>query len=259
MQSISAVIITFNEELFIGKCLESLEGIADEIIVVDSFSTDSTVDICKKHGIRLVQHEFTGFMDQKNYSLTLASNNYVLSLDADEALSEELRRSVAEIKNNITADGYYVNRLNNFCGKWMRHSAWYPDRQLRLFNKEKGAWGPINVHETFKMKQGSKISRLEGDLLHWTFTSKNEFSEKIEHFSRIAANDYFKAGKKVWFMTPAIHMIWRFFLNYFLHLGFLDGRYGYLVCWQGARSSFLKYSMLRKLNRDARKTSKIKA
>jgi hypothetical protein len=109
------------------------------------------------------------------------------------------------------------------------------------------------------MKHGSRISRLNGDLLHWTFTSKKEFTEKIRHFSQIAANDYFKAGKKVSFMTPPIHMIWRFFLNYFLHLGFLDGRYGYLVCWQGARSSFLKYSMLRKLNRDARNKSKIKA
>jgi glycosyltransferase involved in cell wall biosynthesis len=253
MQGISAVIITLNEELFIGKCLESLEGIADEIIVVDSFSTDSTVDICKKNGVKLVQHEFTGFMDQKNYSLTLTANKYVLSLDADEALSDELRKSILEIKNNIRADGYYFNRLNNFCGKWMRHSAWYPDRQLRLFNKEMGHWGPINVHETFRMKPGSKISRLNGDLLHWTFTTKQEFTEKIGHFSNIAANDYFKAGKKVCLLTPSIHMVWRFFLNYFLHLGFLEGRYGYLVCWQGARSSFLKYSILRKLNRDARK------
>jgi hypothetical protein len=136
----------------------------------------------------------------------------------------------------------------------MKHSAWYPDRQLRLFNKEMGHWGPINVHETFRMNPGSKISRLKGDLLHWTYTSKKEFTEKIELFSMIAARDFFKAGRKVWPLTPTIHMTWRFFLNYFLHLGFLDGRYGYLVCWQGARSSFLKYFMLRKLNRDARKT-----
>jgi glycosyltransferase involved in cell wall biosynthesis len=253
MQSISAVIITFNEELFIGKCLESLNGIADEIIVVDSFSTDSTTDICKKYGVKLVQNAFTGFMDQKNYSLTLASNKYILSLDADEALSEDLKKSILEVKENISADGYYFNRLNNFCGKWMKHSAWYPDRQLRLFNKEMGKWGPINVHETFQMKPGSRISRIKGDLLHWTFTSKEEFTGKIEHFSRIAATDYFKAGRKVWPLTPTVHMLWRFFLNYFLHLGFLDGRYGYLVCWQGARSSWLKYHILRKLNREARK------
>ncbi|MCU0462920.1 MAG: glycosyltransferase family 2 protein [Bacteroidales bacterium] len=253
MQSISAVIITFNEELYIGKCLESLKGIADEIIVVDSFSTDSTADICKKHGVKLVQHEFTGFMDQKNYSLTLASNKYILSLDADEALSEELKKSILEVKKNISADGYYFSRLNNFCGKWMKHSAWYPDKQLRLFNKEMGKWGPINVHETFQMIPCSRISRIKGDLLHWTFTSKEEFTEKIKNFSNIAANDYFKAGKKAWPLTPSVHMLWRFFLNYFLHFGFLDGRYGFLVCWQGARSSFLKYSILRKLNRDARK------
>ena len=253
MHSISAVIITYNEELYIGKCLESLKGVADEIIVVDSFSSDSTPEICKKNDVKFFQHEFTGFMDQKNYSLTLASNKYVLSLDADEALSEDLRRSILEIKSGIKADGYFFNRLNNFCGRWMRHSAWYPDRQLRLFNKEKGSWGPINVHETFQMNPGSRIERLRGDLLHWTFTSKEEFTEKIEHFSRIAANDYFKAGRRVSAITPVIHLVWRFFLNYFLHLGFLDGRYGYLVCWQGARSSYLKYSILRKLNRDAQK------
>lgn len=251
MQKISALIITLNEEQYIGKCLESLEGVADEIIVVDSFSADSTVDICKKHGVRIIQHEFTGFMDQKNYSLSLASNKYILSLDADEALSEELRRSILEVKNDLKADGYYFNRLNNFCGKWMRHSAWYPDRQLRLFNKEKGKWGPINVHETFNMNHGSRISKLKGDLLHWTFTSKKEFADKIDHFSGIAANEYFKAGKQVSFFTPAVHMVWRFFLNYFLHLGFLDGRYGYVVCWQGARSSYLKYALLRKLNSEA--------
>ena len=247
---ISAIIITFNEALSIERCLSSIVGIADEIIVVDSFSADSTEDLCRKYNARFVKHEFTGFMDQKNYSLTLASYKYILSLDADEALSPELRDSLAEVKNNLVSDGYLFNRLGNFCGQWIRHSAWYPDRQLRLFNKEMGKWGTKNVHETFRMVAGSKITRLKGDLLHWSSDSVDDFSDKIRSYSDIAAKEFFKKGKKATVFTPSIHYIWRLFLTYFLHLGFLDGRNGWIVCSLGAKSSYLKYSWLRKLRRE---------
>jgi glycosyltransferase involved in cell wall biosynthesis len=247
---ISAIIITFNEALSIERCLSSIVGIADEIIVVDSFSADSTEDLCRKYNARFVKHEFTGFMDQKNYSLTLASYKYILSLDADEALSPELRDSLAEVKNNLVSDGYLFNRLGNFCGQWIRHSAWYPDRQLRLFNKEMGKWGTKNVHETFRMVAGSKITRLKGDLLHWSSDSVDDFSDKIRSYSDIAAKELFKKGKKATVFAPSIHYIWRLFLTYFLHLGFLDGRNGWIVCSLGAKSSYLKYSWLRKLRRE---------
>ena len=247
---ISAIIITFNEALSIERCLSSIVGIADEIIVVDSFSADSTEDLCRKYNARFVKHEFTGFMDQKNYSLTLASYKYILSLDADEALSPELHASLAEVKNNLVSDGYLFNRLGNFCGQWIRHSAWYPDRQLRLFNKEMGKWGTKNVHETFRMVAGSKITRLKGDLLHWSSDSVDDFSDKIRSYSDIASKEFFKKGKKATVFTPSIHYIWRLFLTYFLHLGFLDGRNGWIVCSLGAKSSYLKYSWLRKLRRE---------
>ena len=245
---ISAIIITFNEVSSIERCLSSLGGIADEIIVVDSYSEDFTKEICRKYNARFITHEFTGFMDQKNYSLTLASFDYILSLDADEALSPELHDSLAEVKNDLVADGYLFNRLGSFNGQWIRHSAWYPDRQLRLFKKDMGEWGTINVHEKFIMAAGCKITRLKGDLLHWPCNSVDDLSAKIRSYSEIAARELFKKGKRAMVFTPSIHYIWRLFLTYFLHFGFLDGRNGWIVCSLGAKSSYLKYSGLRKLH-----------
>lgn len=247
MKKISAVIITMNEEKVIDRCLSSVSSVADEIIVVDSYSTDKTEMICRKHNVNFVQHEFTGFMDQKNYALSLASNNYVLSIDADEALSDELIESLTAIKTDLSYDGYIFNRLNNYCGKWIRHSGWYPDRQLRLFNREKGKFGPINVHETFRMIPGSSILKVNGDLLHWTYDSVNEMVENMKFYAGIGSREYFKAGKKASWYTPGIHMIWRFILSYIIHFGFLDGKTGYVICSRGAWSSYLKYNMLRKL------------
>jgi len=249
MPKISAVIITMNEEVLVERCLRSLDGVADEIVVVDSYSTDSTEAICKKYNVRFVQHPFNSFKDQKNYAVSLASHKFILSLDADEALSEELRNSLIQTKNNLKFDGYFFNRLSNYCGQWIKHSAWYPDKQLRLFNSEKGNWGPLNVHESFEMENGSHIGKLKGDLLHWPCTSQNELSEKINNYSDIAAKDFYNAGKKAYFFTPLLHMIWRFILTYIIHFGFLDGHSGYIVCSAGAYSSYLKYSKLRKLYR----------
>lgn len=254
MPKISAIIITMNEEHFIDKCLQSLDDIADEVIVVDSFSTDATKEICRKHNVKFYEHAFSGYMDQKNYAMTLASNKHILSLDADEALSDELQQSILKVKDNMRYDGYLFNRLNNYRGNWIRHSAWYPDRQLRLFNSEKGCWGKINVHETFIMNHDSRIGRLEGDLLHWPYTSERDLKEKYILYSEIGAREYLRTGIKAYFFTPAIHMIWRFFLTYILHLGFLH-RDGYVICSTGAYSSYLKYSKLRELQRETRRKS----
>ncbi|MCX6302572.1 MAG: glycosyltransferase family 2 protein [Bacteroidia bacterium] len=255
MQKISAVIITMNEEQLIEQCLQSLDDVADEVIVVDSFSTDSTEQICKKYNVKFVQHEFKGFMDQKNYASSLASHPYIFSLDADEVLSEELQKSILEVKNNIKYEGYTVNRLSRYCGQWIRHSAWYPDPQLRLFKADRGNWGLINVHERFIMNHDSRISKLKGDLLHFPCKSEDDLAEKIEKYSNIAATEFYEAGKRAWFTTPAFHMIWRFFQTYFIRLGFLDGKNGFVICKTGAYSSFLKYSKLRKLAKEENKKS----
>ena len=135
MIKLSAVIITFNEEEHLEKCLSSLQNIADEIVVVDSYSTDGTKKICKDFGVRFIEQKFLGYKEQKNFALTQAKYDYILSLDGDEALSDTLKKSILEVKNNWNKDGYYCNRLNNYCGQWIRHSDWYPDRKLRLFKK----------------------------------------------------------------------------------------------------------------------------
>jgi glycosyltransferase involved in cell wall biosynthesis len=255
MPKISAVIITMNEEKLIEQCLQSLDDIADEVIVVDSFSTDSTEQICKKYNVKFVQREFRGFMDQKNYAVSLASHPYILSLDADEALSSELQKSLLEVKNNIEFEGYKVNRLSNYCGKWIRHSAWYPDPQLRLFRADRGSWGLINVHETFIMNHDSRVSKLKGDLLHWPCTSEQDMTHKIEIYSDIAAREFFSKGLRAGFLKPHFHGVWRFIQTYFFRLGFLDGRNGYVICRQGAYSSYLKYKILRDLTREEKRKS----
>lgn len=248
MPKISAVIITYNEEKFIEKCLASLDGIADEIVVVDSFSTDGTEEICKKYNVKFIKHPFEGFRDQKNYSLKQATYKNILSLDADEALSDRLRESILAIKDNWDFDAYQVNRRNNYCGTWIKHSAWYPDRQLRLFYTDHGSWGELNLHEKFILSNGATIGKLEGDLLHWPFTSLEDHIDKMEHYANIGAEEFYKAGKKANFLTPYIHFIWGFIRSYIINVGILDGRNGYLICSFYAKSTLKKYKRLRQLN-----------
>jgi glycosyltransferase involved in cell wall biosynthesis len=249
MPKISAVIITYNEEQFIEKCLESLNGIADEIVVVDSFSTDATEEICKKYNARFIKHPFEGYRDQKNYALHLATNKNILSLDADEALSDRLRESILAIKDKWTHDGYRFNRRSNYCGKWIKHSEWYPDKQLRLFYSDHGQWGELNLHEKFIMSNGASIGHLKGDLLHWPVTSRQDHIDKMARYSILGAEEYSKAGKKANLFTPYIHLIWGFFRSYVIRLGFLDGYDGFRICSLYAKSSFNKYRRLRILNK----------
>jgi glycosyltransferase involved in cell wall biosynthesis len=250
MPHLSAVIITFNEQDHIGRCLESLQGIADEIVVVDSFSTDSTEAICRRYNVKLLKHAFEGYVEQKNYALNMASFPIVLSLDGDEALSEELKKSILTVKNNFEYDGYKFNRRHNYCGKWLRFSRWYPDRQLRLFNREKGRWVGPNPHDKVRLDRGTRIKRIKGDLLHWNYSSYEDHIEKINRFSTIAAGEYFRAGKHAGSLTATIHGAWSFFRSYFLNAGFLDGYHGYMCCSVTAYASFLKYAKLRKLIKD---------
>lgn len=253
MPLISAVIISFNEEKYIGRCLASLEGIADEIVVVDSGSTDRTGEICRSFNVRFITHEFGGYVEQKNYALSLASNRWVLSLDADEALSEELRGSILREKESLSFDGYMFNRLNKYCGRWIRHSRWYPDRHLRLFDASNGRWTGPNPHDTFILNAGCRIKRLKGDILHIIHDSVEEHVDKVNRFSTISAEEYLRNGKKAGPLAPHLHMAWSFFRSYILYAGFLDGHYGYTACMISAMGSFLKYSKLRKLCLEARK------
>jgi glycosyltransferase involved in cell wall biosynthesis len=247
MVPVSAIIITYNEENFIGKCLSSLVGVADEIIVVDSFSTDSTEEICNSFNIKFKKHVFKGYVEQKNYALTLATYPHILSLDADEALSDELVKSILGAKEKFDYDGYIFNRLNNYCGHWMKYSRLYPDKQLRLFDSRKGKWMGPNPHDRFILDKGSRARRIKGDLLHWNFVTYEEHIEKMNRFSTIGALEAFKAGRKSGPLTATLHSSWCFFRSYILNAGFLDGYSGFVSCSITAHSRLLKYAKLRRL------------
>ena len=248
MIKLSAVIISFNEERDIGKCLESLMGVADEVLVLDSFSTDMTEAICRKSGVRFEQHAFDGYVSQKNRALHLASFDHILSLDADEALSAEARQEVIAAKKTWNHDGYLFNRKNNFCGHWMRYTTWYPDRKLRLFDRRLAEWTGIDPHDYIRMKPGSKVARLKGELLHWPVRTIEEQKLKVEQFARISAKYYFDRGIKSGMGSAALHSVWRWLREYYFNFGFLDGKAG----WQVARFSALyvwrKYYYLRQLH-----------
>ncbi|MCA0132096.1 glycosyltransferase family 2 protein [Winogradskyella alexanderae] len=248
MIKLSGVIITYNEQRNIERCLKSLINVVDEILVVDSFSTDSTKAICKNYNVIFIEQQFLGYVEQKNFALEKANYDYIVSLDGDESLSEELQESIVKLKSNWACDGYYCNRLNNFCGQWIKYSDWYPNKKLRIFDRRKAKWEGINPHDHINMAPNSKIGKLKGDILHKTYQSYSEFNQKTEYFSSIAAKAYFEKGKKAPIWKIIWNPTWAFFKSYFLRLGFLDGFNGFVICVQTANITFLKYSKLRELH-----------
>lgn len=248
MPKLSGVIITYNEASNIEVCLKSLVSVVDEIIVVDSFSTDETKNICLKYNVTFIEQEFLGYVEQKNFALQQAGYNHIVSLDGDESLSEELQKSIRAIKDNFTHDGYYCNRLNNFCGQWIKHSDWYPNKKLRVFDRTKAKWTGFNPHDNVQFNISStKAGHLKGDILHQTYQSYSAFNQKTEYFSTIAAKAYFENGKKATFWKIIFNPTWAFFKAYFLRLGFLDGVNGLVICVQTANITFLKYTKLYEL------------
>jgi glycosyltransferase involved in cell wall biosynthesis len=247
--NISAVIITFNEEKKIERCILSLKNVVDEIVVVDSFSKDKTKEICLAHNVVFIEHAFKGHIEQKNWAYTQASNNYVLSLDADEALTEELKKSIVAVKNNWGSDGYAFNRLTNYCGKWIKHCGWYPDVKLRLWDRRKGTWKGVNPHDCFEMEKGIKSVHLNGDLLHYSYYTIEEHIKQINYFTDIAAKAYAQKGVKPSLFKVFASAKFMFFKSYFLKLGVLDGYYGWIISKNSAYATFLKYSKIRELQK----------
>jgi len=249
MEKISALIISYNEEKKIGKCLQSLKALADEIVVVDSFSTDGTAQIVKNMGGRFLQHEFEGYIEQKNYALAQASYDLVLSLDADEVLSEPLKQSILKVKEQANFAGYSMNRLTFLEGKAVQCCGWYPDSKLRLFRRSKGQWTGLNPHDEFRFRQKTTLGHLNGDLLHYSFDSKADLIRQTEKFARLSASSYFEEKKNLFpairFLSPAF----RFVRDYFLKGGIWVGKTGWLVAWTNAKGTFLKYKYLQELKR----------
>ena len=247
MEKLSAVIITYNEEKNIARCLESLTKVADEIIVVDSFSDDKTKEICLNYDVCFIENKFEGHIEQKNFAATKASYNLILSVDADEVLSVELQKSILQVKKNPDFDGYYFNRMTNYCGKWIKHCGWYPDKKHRLWKKGKAHWGGKNPHDKIIMHENSTTKYLKGDLFHYSYHSVNQHVAQINNFTEIVANEDFKNGKKSSLIIAIVKSKWKFLKDFFIKLGFLDGYYGYIICKLSAKATFIKYIKLNEL------------
>ena len=252
MASISVVIITFNEEKNIRRCLESVRKLADEIVVVDSLSTDKTKNICGEFGVRFIEQAFLGYIEQKNFALDQASHDMVLSLDADEAVDEKLEAAILRVKQDgFLADGYIMNRCTNYCGKWIRHGAWYPDRKLRLFDRRKGRWGGINPHDKVEMNAGSRTTRLAGDILHYTYFTFSEHIAQLNKFTSIQAEAMYKRGKRASVIKLLVNPAFAFISGYIIKGGFLDGVDGLMIARTVSYQTFAKYAKLLHYQRKA--------
>jgi glycosyltransferase involved in cell wall biosynthesis len=247
---ISVVIVTLNEEKNITRCLKSVERIADEILVIDSFSTDRTEEICKAFGVRFIQRAFTGFVEHKGWAAKQATHNHLLCLDGDEALSEELQESILKVKSNWTHAGYSFNRISNYCGKWIRRCGWYPDIKLRLWDRRQGYIGGVNPHEQIILNSGAKCRHLQGDLFHYAFDSISQHLLLANKYSDVKANGMFAHQKKAGWLNLLLNPLLKFMRDYFLKLGLLDGFYGFTICIIGAHANFLKYAKLRQMHMD---------
>lgn len=249
MQPLSVVIITYNEEKNIGRCIESVKSVADEVVVVDSFSDDKTVVIALSLGAIVKQLTFDGYIGQKNKAIGLASNNYVLLLDADEALSEELAESIRKVKKNFVYKAYGMRRCSVFLGKEIRHGLWYPDKKLRLFDKRFGQCGGLNPHDRIVMSGEVDVKMLEGDIMHYTYDTIEEYRERNEEVSSIAAQSLFDAGIRKSRLKIVFSPLWAFINGYFLKLGFLEGYEGFIIAVNTTQQCYSKYYKLRQLQR----------
>lgn len=255
MQPLSVVIITFNEEQNIARCLNSVRSLADEVIVLDSYSTDNTVAIARSFGATVYFEKFRGYIGQKNLAMQYASNNYILSLDADEALDERLVASILEEKKSLLHRAYSMNRCTSYCGHFIRHGLWYPDRKIRLFDRRVAKWGGLNPHDKIVVQEGFPVCHLQGDILHYSFNSVDDHIWQNNRLSSIAATSLYNIDKRSSWFKMLVRPAWAFINGYFFRRGFLDGADGFTIAVNTAHQVFLKYNKLYRMQR----TKKTKA
>lgn len=247
---LSVVVITKNEAKNVGKCLESLLGVADDIVVVDSYSTDDTEMICKRYPVRFMQRTWAGYAETKNWANEQAASDWILSIDADEALSPELRASINLIKKEQPGAFCSFARLTWYCGKWIRHGGWYPDVKVRIFDRRYARWVGGFVHETLQYSSDIKCLKLKGDLLHYNFRSIDEHIEQVNAYSSLAAAERIARGEKASLGKLLLSPLFTFLKMYIFRLGFLDGWHGLVIAVNSAYVRFLRYAKMRLPNSD---------
>lgn len=249
MTAISAVIITRNEARNIQRCISSLKNVADEVIVVDAESDDGTRELAKELGAEVHVRKWTNYSDQKNFANSLAKHSYILSMDADEALSPELEASILQLKQKQFDAVYSVSRYTNYCGHWVKHGGWYPDAKVRLFPKKDTRWEGAHVHETLVLPKGMKEVRLRGDLLHYSYHTITDHQNRIQRYSTLHAQSMFENGRKAGVVKRWLSPVAKFIQGYLFQLGVLDGWAGWKIATLSAQAVYLKYSKLSQLNR----------
>jgi glycosyltransferase involved in cell wall biosynthesis len=241
MANLSVIIITKNEEANIRACIESVAW-ADEIIVVDSGSSDATVEICRELGAQVYVHDWPGFGMQKNRALGYATKDWVFSIDADERVTHELREGIQSAMQRGQAEGYEIPRLSSFCGRYMHHSGWYPDYVLRLFRRGSGKFSDDLVHE--RVIVNGPIAKLQQLLLHESFRDLEQLLAKINHYSTASAQMLHRKNRTASLKKAVGHALWAFFRSYFLRAGFLDGREGFMLAVSTAEGTYYRYLKL---------------
>lgn len=242
MAELSVIIIVKNESANIRDCIASVAW-ADQIIVVDSGSTDDTVGIARKMGAEVYVHaDWRGFGPQKNRALDYATHEWVLSIDADERITPQLRVEIESVLQNPQADGYEISRLSSFCGRFMHHSGWSPDYVLRLFRRDQGRFSDVLVHESVQL-QGS-VAELKQPLLHYSYLDFDDVLVKLNNYSSAASLMLERREKKGSLRQAVIHGLWAFFRTYVLRAGFLDGREGFMLAVMNAENSYYRYIKL---------------
>ncbi|MCB0790733.1 MAG: glycosyltransferase family 2 protein [Flavobacteriales bacterium] len=246
---ISAVIITHNEAHNISRCLEAAARVADELIVVDAESTDGTVAIAGSSGARVTVRAWTNYSDQKNFANDLARGPYILSLDADEVLGDELTADILRQKATGLHGAYRLKRLTNYCGQWVRHGGWYPDAKVRLFPKQGVRWEGDHVHEILALPSGTAITDLKGDLLHFSYRSVDDHRDRIDRYSTLHAKALFAKGRGGGPVKRLLAPLVKFAQGYILQGGFRDGWAGWTIAVMSSRAVRLKYEKLDALRR----------
>jgi glycosyltransferase involved in cell wall biosynthesis len=248
---ISACIICWNEERNIRRCLESVKW-ANEIVIVDSFSKDRTVEICREYTDKVSQHKWLGYIGQKNLIKSIATGPWILFVDADEEVSPQLRQEIIEefeSGRNENYDGYEFPRMVFYLGKWIRHGEWYPDLKMRLFRKAKGVCAGNEPHDHTTVE--GKVKRLRGHLYHYTYENLQDQINTLNDFSRITAQTMYQAGKKFRWSDMLFRPQLRFFKSFIIKRGFMDGMLGLIIAVCSSFGVFLKYAKLYEMYRTA--------